>query len=181
MKVIAFFASFLLATTSLLAQHDSAAMDEQKAQPSSSSHADCPMMSSDAKHDAMNKRGDTAMGFSQLKTTHHFLLAADGGAIVVSANNPNDQDTIEHVRAHLRHIAKAFAEGDFSIPMAVHDETPPGAEKMKAMRSSLNYSFESVPNGGRVVIRSKNPAAIAAVHDFLRYQIREHRTGDSTR
>ena len=181
MKVILFLTSILLATTPLLAQHDQAATNPEQAQPPASSHAECPMMSSDAKHDAMNRRGDVAMGFSQLKTTHHFLLAADGGAIVVSANDPNDKDTIEQIRTHLRHIAKAFAAGDFSIPMAVHDETPPGVETMKALRRSLDYSFESIATGGRVVIRSKNPAAIAAAHDFLRYQIREHRTGDPTR
>ena len=31
--------------------------------------------------DEMNKRGDKHMGFDYLKTTHHFLLANDGGAI----------------------------------------------------------------------------------------------------
>ncbi len=28
--------------------------------------------------DEMNKRGDKAMGFDHLKTTHHFLLATNG-------------------------------------------------------------------------------------------------------
>ena len=40
--------------------------------------------------DEMNKRGDKHMGFDHLKTTHHFLLSKDGGAIQVAANDPKD-------------------------------------------------------------------------------------------
>ena len=39
-------------------------------------------------HSAMMKRGDQAMGFSREKTTHHFRLFKDGGAIEVVANDP---------------------------------------------------------------------------------------------
>src|SRR6266851_1012192 len=39
--------------------------------------------------------------------------------------------------------------------------------------------YESGPNGGRVVMASANSRALTAIHDFLRYQIREHGTGDA--
>lgn len=129
-------------------------------------------------HDAMNARGDKAMGFDQDKTTHHFRVLADGGAIEVTANDPKDRDSISQVRMHLGHIAQMFAAGDFSIPHEVHAATPPGAAAMKALRSDLKYTYEEIDRGGRVRIRSANPKAVAAVHDFLRYQIKEHRTGD---
>jgi hypothetical protein len=35
-----------------------------------------------------------------------------------------------------------------------------------------------LPQGAEVVISSADPKAIAAIHEFLRFQIREHRTGD---
>jgi hypothetical protein len=38
--------------------------------------------------------------------------------------------------------------------------------------------FEELENGGRVRIRAVTPAARDAVHEFLKYQIREHATGD---
>ncbi|SPE25161.1 conserved exported hypothetical protein [Candidatus Sulfopaludibacter sp. SbA3] len=41
-------------------------------------------------HAEMNNRGDRVMGFSHEKTTHHFRLYADGGAIEVTANDPRD-------------------------------------------------------------------------------------------
>ena len=38
----------------------------------------------------VNARGDQGMGFSHEKTTHHFDLLADGGAIEIEANGPTD-------------------------------------------------------------------------------------------
>jgi hypothetical protein len=35
-----------------------------------------------------------------------------------------------------------------------------------------------VDNGGQVSIESNDPIALAAIHDFLRFQITDHGTGD---
>src|SRR5437773_2580266 len=61
--------------------------------------------------DEMNKRGDKHMGFDHLKTTHHFLLSNDGGAIQVEANDVKDPDSRDQIRGHLRHITMMFSEG----------------------------------------------------------------------
>lgn len=145
---------------------------------------DCPMHAQHKKaKDAseMNRRGDTAMGFDQTKTTHHFLLKDDGGVIQVTANDPKDTASEEQVRQHLAHIARAFASGDFDIPMFVHDQVPPGVPEMKRLKGFIHYTFEDIETGARVVITTKDAKALAAVHDFLRFQIREHQTGDPLR
>src|SRR5262245_48143536 len=41
----------------------------------------------------VNERGDQAMGFSYLKTTHHFRLSADGGAIEVNGDSGSPRVT----------------------------------------------------------------------------------------
>ena len=46
------------------------------------------------------------------------------------------------------------------------------------MRSDITYIFEATEHGGRVRITTTKSAALAAAHEFLRYQIREHATGD---
>jgi hypothetical protein len=81
---------------------------------------------------------------------------------------------------HLEHIAQAFQNGDFDIPMFVHDTIPPGVPEMKNLRKNIRYSFEDTLNGGRVVIASADKDALDAIHRFLRFQIGEHKTGDST-
>jgi hypothetical protein len=131
-------------------------------------------------HAAMMQRGDQGMGFSQEKTTHHFRLLPDGGAIEVSANDPKDTASRDQIRAHLAHIAQMFAAGNFSVPMFVHDTTPPGAATMRKLRGHIRYRYRETRDGGRVDIRTRDPQALEAVHQFLRFQIAEHHTGDST-
>ena len=131
-------------------------------------------------HAAMMQRGNQGMGFSQEKTTHHFRLLQDGGAIEVSANDPKDAASRDQIRAHLAHIAQMFAAGNFSIPMFVHDTTPPGVPTMRKLRGQIRYRYQETRNGGRVDIRTQDPQALQAVHQFLCFQIAEHHTGDST-
>jgi len=141
---------------------------------------DCPMYSQPASHEAVvQNHGDQAMGFPHDKTTHHFRILSDGGSIEVTANNPNDIANTTAIRSHLTHIAGMFNNGDFSTPMFIHDGLPPGVTTMKLVKSAIRYSYEEIPAGGRVRIKSDDPVAVAAIHDFLRFQITEHRTGDN--
>ncbi len=130
-------------------------------------------------HAAVNSRGEHAMGFSHEKTTHHFRLLKDGGAIEVSSNDPKDTDSRDEIRAHLKHIATSFSSGNFDMPMFIHDQVPPGVPVMKRLKSQIKYEVESIPGGARVRISSANPEAVKAVQDFLRFQITDHQTGDS--
>jgi len=140
------------------------------------SMAGCPMHE---QHMAeMNQRGDRAMGFDHMKTTHHFRLLTDGGAIEVTANDPKDTTSRDQIRKHLAGIAKMFASGDFAKPLAVHGEIPPGADAMSRLNDSITYTFEATDGGGRVRIKTGDSDALAAVHAFLRFQITEHQTGD---
>jgi hypothetical protein len=130
-------------------------------------------------HAQMNARGDEAMGFDQAKTTHHFHLYEDGGAIEVTVKDPNDHANLTAIRTHLPHIAQRFAAGDFAIPHFVHDDKVAGTETMTRLRDQIAYKYDDVANGGLVRITTRDPQALAAVHDFLRYQITDHKTGDA--
>jgi hypothetical protein len=137
----------------------------------------CPMHDA---HTQMDERGGHAMGFSQTATTHHFFLKPEGGVIQVEANDPKDTSSRDSIRMHLGHIAKMFADGDFNIPMFVHDTVPPGVPEMKELQKRIHYTFEETPNGGRVIISSADVKALEAIHRFLQFQIEEHKTGDPT-
>ena len=132
-----------------------------------------------SEHSVMMQHGEKAMGFSQTQTTHHFFLKNDGGVIQVEANDPKDTQNRDLIRTHLTHIAQAFAAGDFSDPLAVHDKVPDGVPVMQRLKGDIRYIFEQTPQGGRVVISTANPQALDAIHQFLRFQVREHQTGDS--
>jgi hypothetical protein len=167
MKTVSVFAAFVL--------FGSIAAAEQT-KTNEGIHAACPIMhqsDSDLDH-----RGEQGMGFSQTATTHHFLLTPDGGVIQVEVNDASDAGQLADVRMHLHHIAAAFQQGDFDIPMFVHDTIPPGEPEMKTLRGQIHYTVEETETGGRVVISSTNKDAVEAVHQFLIFQIQEHKTGD---
>ena len=131
------------------------------------------------KDEALKKRGAEAMGFDQDATTHHFRLTPDGGSIEVTANNTKDQSVVAAVRSHLRTIASEFARGEFDKPFQTHRVVPPGVVVMQKNSRLISYRYEDLPQGGAVRIETTDARSRAAVHDFLRYQITEHRTGDS--
>ena len=129
--------------------------------------------------DGVARRGDRVMGFSHDKTTHHFRLFSGGGAIEVTANDPKDTGSRDQIRMHLSHIARMFAAGDFDAPMLIHDRVPPGVPVLQRLKAEVAYRYEDIDRGGRVRIATRNAEALAAVHEFLKFQIAAHQTGDS--
>ena len=162
--------AFVISTTSgVLAQHP--------AMPAGMTHEEhLAQMQKDAE---LKKRGAVAMGFDQNTTTHHFKLYETGGAIEVVANDPADNPTVGQVREHLKEIASGFARGDFGKALVTHGELPPGVQAMQERTNALTFRFEDTGAGGRVRITASDGKAKDAVHEFLRYQIREHATGDA--
>jgi hypothetical protein len=178
MKLLAFalgVATALVAQQATPEKHD--AMD-----PNS-----CPMhaehMKSQSADDQrfadMQNRGARSMGFDQSRTTHHFRTLEDGGAIEVRVNDPADTADLAAIRSHLAQIAQQFAAGDFTSPMMTHGEMPPGSAEMQKLKEKIAYTYEELPAGARVKITTGSPEALAAVHKFFDYQIKEHRTGDA--
>lgn len=132
----------------------------------------------DPQHEGVVERGDQVMGFSHEKTVHHFRLTPDGGTIEALATNPSDSASRDQIRTHLEHIAQMFRTGNFNAPMLIHARTPPGVSTMKKLRKDIRYNVEDTQNGARVNLHSRNRQAVAAIHDFLKFQIQDHQTGD---
>jgi hypothetical protein len=128
---------------------------------------------------ALQKRGADAMGFDQNATAHHFRLTATGGSIEVEVLRSPDATLLTQVRTHLHAIAGDFGNGDFARPFATHAEVPPGVVTMQQRRLHIRYLYEDTPLGGRVAIQTTDSKSLEAIHAFLRYQIAEHKTGDS--
>ena len=139
-----------------------------------------PVLAQQDPHAQMKHRGAMAMGFDQDKTTHHFLLFDDGGAIDILVKDTSDATNRSAIRSHLPHIATQFGEGKFNVPMLVHDShAVPGTDVMARKKTVIRFTYAETPGGGRVDIVTKDATALAAVHDFLKFQIIEHKTGDS--
>jgi hypothetical protein len=129
-------------------------------------------------HKELEARGSRTMGFDQAKAAHHFRLSPSGGSIEVHVKTLDDYETRSRIVAHLRQIAQQFKGGDFGVPVATHAEHPDGVTELRRLRELISYTFEATEHGGRVRITTGDRDALKALHEFLRYQIREHKTGD---
>lgn len=127
---------------------------------------------------ALQGRGRTVMGVDQYTSIHRFDALPDGGRIELQRDRDDSAGTAA-IRAHMRTIALAFGRGDFTAPATVHLETVPGVPVMRARRASIRYEPIDLPRGAALRIRTSDDAAITAVHQFLDYQRREHRTTDA--
>lgn len=122
----------------------------------------------------MQARGEHVMGVDQYTSAHVFEDLPDGGRVVLERADSADTAAIRTIRAHMRDIAGAFRAGDFTKPFAVHAQTVPGTAVMTAHRTAIRYEAIDRPRGGEVRISSADPAAVAAIHEFLAFQRGAH-------
>jgi len=152
----------------------------KKGEPQTSK-TDTDNHSNHSEHHAMvMKNGEKEMGFSQTETTHHFLITKDGGAIQVEVKDAKDAENHKKIKKHLAEIAQAFKNGIFTTPLAVHGQVPPGVSIMEQLKDKIQYTYQETEKGAMVRISTDNPQALAAIHDFLKFQIKDHQTGDPT-
>lgn len=175
----------LLASPALLA-------GEQKHSAKSDDKASCPMHAQhmaekkdhvkadgSAHHGKEVDQRHDSFGMTHDASTHSFRLFRDGGAIELRANRNGDDKTVAAIRTHLQDIVQEFRKADFSTPGFVHGYSPAGVATMERLRDVISYEYQSLPAGGRIRITAKTAEAIAAIHDFLRFQVTEHRTANS--
>jgi hypothetical protein len=122
---------------------------------------------------SMQQRGKMAMGVDQETSTHHFDALPDGGRIEL-VRDVDDTVGIAQIRAHLRLIQHAFQAGDFSTPQFVHMQTMPGTAEMARKRDVIVYSYNELPRGGEVVMKTTDAQALAAIHAFMGAQRSGH-------
>jgi hypothetical protein len=119
-------------------------------------------------------RGHSAMGVDQYTSRHKFQPLPDGGSIALQRDT-SDPAGVSRIRAHMRQIASAFGRGDFTLPGFVHAREVPGTREMRARRSAIHYTADTVPGGAVLRLTSQDSEAVAAIHEFLAFQRHDHR------
>jgi hypothetical protein len=118
------------------------------------------------------------MGVDQYTSSHRFEPLPDGGRITLERNGSDSAGTAQ-IRSHMQMIAGAFQRGDFALPGFVHDREVPGSAVMAQRRSHIFYTTDALPRGAQLRIHSTDTAAVNAIHQFLAFQRRDHRVGES--
>ena len=161
--------------TALLALAPAAA-SAQKPTHDSTRHQHRPAGLSDSAFRALQDRGRIAMGVDQYTSIHVFDDLSDGGRIELQRGE-DDSTGVATIRSHLRDIKSAFETGNFSTPAFVHMTEVPGAAIMAQRRARIRYIVRDLPRGAELRVRTTDPEAIAAVHQFLAFQRGDHRAG----
>jgi hypothetical protein len=133
--------------------------------------------SADSAFVLVQARGQTAMGVDQYTSRHNFESLPDGGRITLT-RDPADTAGGARIRAHMQEIAASFQQGNFDLPGFVHAGEVPGTAVMRERRARITYTPDSALGGGQLRIRTRDPVAVAAIHEFLAFQRRDHRAGD---
>lgn len=130
--------------------------------------------STDSAFALLQARGHVAMGVDQYTSYHRFESLPDGGRISLQ-RDAGDTAGVAQIRSHMRRIQAAFARGDFALPGLVHARDVPGTAVMAARRSRISYVTDTLPGGGQLRLRTSDPSAIEAIHQFLAFQRQDHR------
>lgn len=123
---------------------------------------------------ATQARGQVVMGVDQYSSAHVFHDLPDGGRILLERDDPGDTAGTATIRRHMESIAADFRRGEFAKPFQVHAGVVPGTAVMTARRAAIRYEVFDRPRGAEVRLRSADPAAIAAIHEFLAFQRNAH-------
>ena len=135
-----------------------------------------PAAQSDSAFRALQERGKGVMGVDQYTSAHRFELLPDGARIVLERLADDLTDTAA-IRAHMRAVAVAFEQGDFSMSQQVHAMEVPGTRVMAARRAHIAYSVVDLPRGAAVRIVTSDRESLEALKAFIAFQNSDHRTG----
>jgi len=115
------------------------------------------------------------MPFDLAATTHVFTKTPTGGVQRVVAKRADDSEQIELIRRHLKDISDRFGRGDFSGPAHVHGAAMPGLAALQAAAAGDRHTrYCEIVAGAEVEYSSRNPAIVAALHDWFDAQLADH-------
>ncbi len=128
---------------------------------------------SPARQAEVERKGAHVMPFDQSATMHVFEPSASGGreAIVVHDGDPRQ---VALVRAHLRREAAAFRRGDYADPARIHGAAMPGLRELSHAAGRLTVAYADTSAGASLTFRSRDPAAVRALHRWFAAQTADH-------
>lgn len=119
-------------------------------------------------------RGAQVMPFDLDETTHAFTKTDDGGIQVVVADDPNDEEQIALIRAHLREERDKFSRGDFADPAAIHGHDMDGVAELEAGYADVHVEYQERADGAQLTYTSDRAQLVAALHSWFDRQVTDH-------
>jgi len=125
-------------------------------------------------------RATKVSGFDADRVNRHFYVLKNGGAVEITAKDPNDEATVKAIQSHLKKESDLWTKGNFESVTSVYGRPPEGTAQLKKLRDEVTYAVVQEENGAVVRMLTVNPSAKSAIHDYLKFQIDQLKTGDPT-
>jgi hypothetical protein len=119
-------------------------------------------------------QGRSVMPFDLNATTHTFQALDDGGLQTVTTDDPGDTEQIALIRAHVKHEAAQFQQGNFNDPARLHGGDMPGLAELSAGASRIDFQYDELPAGAQIRYTTKDATLIDALHRWFAAQISDH-------
>jgi hypothetical protein len=120
------------------------------------------------------ERGAQVMPFDLDRTTHVFEKLDNGGLQTVRADAPVDAVQVRLIQAHLAEEAEKFRRGDFSDPAAIHGQSMPGLDVLRASAGRIDVAYTPLPDSGQIRYSTSEPALVDGLHQWFDAQLMDH-------
>jgi hypothetical protein len=127
----------------------------------------------DSHQNMVMQHGAQVMPFDQKQAMHMFLPSTTGGVVEIVVHDM-DATQITLVRSHLLQEAAMFMRGDYSDPAYIHGKTMPGLATLESAASRVSIRYFETPSGAAIALASTDPDLVAAIHQWLAAQQRDH-------
>jgi len=97
--------------------------------------------------------------------------------------DPSDADTRKAVRGYVQRVSQLMVLGDLTRLREQFGEGVPGLERIAEARqrkATITVRSSTPDEGSEIVFTTADPLALEGLHAFLRFQIADLNTGDST-
>jgi hypothetical protein len=132
----------------------------------------------DTRQNLVMEHGAQVMPFNQEQAMHMFLPSATGGVVEIVVHDM-DAAQIALVRSHLLQEAAMFTRGDYSDPAYIHGKTMPGLARLESAASRVSVRYFETPSGAAITLASADQDLVAAIHQWLAAQQRDHSAGQA--
>jgi hypothetical protein len=130
--------------------------------------------SAQTRQEEIAQRGAQVMPFDLDQTLHMFQSLDDGGRQTVTAKDPTNSQQIALIQGHLKEEAAKFQRGDFSDPATIHGADMPGLATLRTGARHIDVHYTPLPHGAQIQYTTKDPALIAALHQWFTAQLADH-------
>ena len=120
--------------------------------------------------------------YDRHRVVHHFYLYPDGGMMTLAVTDPSDTETRKAVRAFVQRVSQLMAVGDLAKLRKQFGEGVPGLDRIaeaRGRKATITVRSSTPDEGSTIIFSTTDRGALQGLHEFLRFQIEDLKTGDS--